>query len=175
MISKSVLRTLLVLAEGLSGAIGYYACEGLSDYFVFREGVDQRVARLFFLVLFPLLSSSSLVLLTIAWHRILSYKNGLRYPEFSIIVGVILLLPVYFELASHLLYNPAPIHVSELGHNLLWLYALLPLTIMEFVTYTFSLHVYAIAAVSALVTGYLMRRRARDIGAPSAQQETPES
>jgi hypothetical protein len=84
-----------------------------------------------------------------------------RYPEVSIIIGATIFMPVYFELASHLIYNPTPILASEVAEDLLSMYMLFPLTVIEVGTYTGSLHVLPLAAVSALVTGYLLRRRVR--------------
>lgn len=157
---RLVLRVLTWAAQGTSGAVAYYACEALSDYFVFREGVNPNVARFFFLFFFPLLAVAAFVLLTIAWHKSLSHQGTARFPEVLIIIGALILMPVYFELASHLIYNPTAMHVSEVMEDLCWYYLLFPLTVMDIVTYTFSLHVFVLAALSALLTGYLLRRRA---------------
>jgi hypothetical protein len=160
MIKRLFLRLATWVAQGVSGALGYYACEALSDYFAFREGANANVARLFILFFFPLLAVAAFVLLTMAWHRFLSHQGRARFPEVLIIIGTLILMPVYFELASHLIYNPTAIHLSEIIDDLYWFYLLFPLTVMDIVTYTFSLHVFALAALSALLTGYLLRRRA---------------
>jgi hypothetical protein len=156
-----LLRVLETSAKGFSGAVAYYACEALSDCFTFKEGVNAQVARLFFWVFFPFLAIVAFVLLTMAWHRVPSYQGSVRYPEVSIIIGATIFMPVYFELASHLIYNPTPILASEVAEDLLSMYMLFPLTVIEVGTYTGSLHVLPLAAVSALVTGYLLRRRVR--------------
>jgi hypothetical protein len=157
-IRKRILRIFEWVVLGLSGALAYYACEALCDYFAFREGVNADVGRFFFF-LFPLLAVTAFVLLTFAWHRILPQKGRPRFPEILMVLGVLILMPVYFELASHLIYNPTAIHLSEIIDDLYWFYLLFPLTVMDIVTYTFSLHVFAMAALSALLTGYLLRRR----------------
>ncbi len=77
------------------------------------------------------------------------------------IVGALVLVPVYFELASHLIYNPTEMHLSETMKNLYTYYLSFPLTVMDIVSYTFSLHVFVLASVSAVITGYLLRRRER--------------
>jgi hypothetical protein len=158
MMKRLVLRLATWVAQGVSGALGYYACEALSDYFAFRKGVNADVGRLF-LFLFPLLALTAFVLLTFAWHRILPQKGRPRFPEILMVLGVLILMPVYFELASHLIYNPTAIHLSEIIEDLYWFYLLFPLTVMDFVTYTFSLHVFGMATLAALLTGYLLRRR----------------
>jgi hypothetical protein len=157
------LRVLEITAQGVSGAVAYYACEALSDYFVFREGVNPQVARFFFLFFFPFLAIVAFVFLTMAWYKWPPYDPSAHYPEVFIIIGAIIFMPVYFELASHLLYNPTPILMVEVAQNLLWMYLLFPLTVIDIGTYTLSLHVLALAAVSALLTGYLQRRRVRRI------------
>jgi hypothetical protein len=68
-------------------------------------------------------------------------------------------MPVYFELASHLIYNLTVMHVSEVMKDMYWYYLLFPLTVMDIVTYRFSLHVFTMATFAALLTGYLLRRR----------------
>lgn len=143
----------------MSGAIAYYGCEALSEYFTTRDGVNWEVARFFFF-LFPLLAVSAFVLLTIAWHRILALK-GTRFPEAFMILGALVLMPVYFALASHLIYNPTAMNLSETMNELYTYYLSFPLTVMDIVSYTFSLHVFVLASVSAVVTGYLLRRRER--------------
>lgn len=153
------MRALKILAQALSGAIAYYACEALSEYFTTSEGGNWDVARFFFF-LFPLLAVSAFVLLTIAWHRILALK-GTRFPEVIMIVGALVLMPVYFELASHLIYNPTAMNLSEVMKDLYTYYLSFPLTVLDFVSYTFSLHVFVLASLSAVVTGYLLRRRER--------------
>src|SRR5437660_1069034 len=145
MIKRLVLRLATWVAQGLSGALGYYACEALSDYFAFRKGANENLARLFILFFFPLLAVAAAVLLTMAWHRFLSYQGRPRFPEVPIIIGMFILMPVYFELASHLIYNPTAMHLSEIIDDLYWFYLLFPLTVMDFVTYTFSLHVFVMA------------------------------
>ena len=155
---KPVLRILQWVAQALSGAIAYYACEGLSEYFTTREGVYEEVARFFFF-LFPLLAVTAFVLLTTAWHKILALKGSTRFPEVFMIVGALVLLPVYFELASHLIYNPTAMHLSEVMEDLYTYYLSFPLTVLDFVSYTFSLHVFVLASVSAVVAGYILRRR----------------
>jgi hypothetical protein len=159
MIKRFVLRLATWAAQGVSGALGYYTCEALSDYFAFRKGANENLAWLFILFFFPLLAVASAVLLTMVWHRILPQKGRPRFPEILMVLGVLILMPVYFELASHLIYNPTAIHVSEIIDDLYWFYLLFPLTVMDFVTYTFSLHVFAMATLAALLTGYLSRRR----------------
>lgn len=161
MATKFRLRVINSFAQGLSGAIAYYSCEALSDYFVFREGASRPVARFFFLFFFPCSAIVTFVLLTVAWYRWLAREHRTQYAEVSIIIGTIILMPVYFELASHLIYNPTPIVVSEFAENVAWLYALFPLTVIEVGTYTLSLHCFALAATSAVVTGYLLRRSVR--------------
>lgn len=116
------------------------------------------VARLFFF-LFPLLAVTAVALLTIAWHRARAHQGSTLFPETLLIFGVLILMPVYFELASHLIYNPRAMHLSEFIEDLYWYYLLFPLTVMEFGTYTLSLHVFGLASVSALLTGYYLRRR----------------
>lgn len=160
--AKLVSRLLAVTAQAFSGALAYYACEALSDYFVFREGVNPLVARFFFF-LFPLLAVTAFVFLTIAWHRILPHKGSSRFPEVLMIFGALIFMPVYFELASHLTYNPTAMHISEVMEELYWYYLLFPLTVMDIGSYTFSLHVFALAALAALLTGYFLRRRSRQI------------
>jgi len=54
--TKVCLARTEIAALAFSGAVVYYTCEALSDYFVFREGVNLQVARFFFLFLFPLLA-----------------------------------------------------------------------------------------------------------------------
>ena len=93
------------------------------------------------------------------WYRFRSYQSKARYPEIPIVIGAITLMPIYFEFASHFIYNHTPIIISELADDLLSMYLLFPLTVIEIGTYTGSLHVLALAAVSALLTGYLLRRR----------------
>jgi len=156
---KGILRVFEWAVLGLSGAIAYYACEALSDYFAFRKGANAILARLFILFLFPLLAVAPAVLLTMAWHRFLSHQGHARFPEVPIIIGMLILMPVYFELASHLIYNPTPMHISEVMKDMYWFYLVFPLTVMDFVTYTFSLHVFGMATLAALLTGYLLRRR----------------
>lgn len=156
---KPVMRILQWVAQAFSGAIAYYACEALSEYFTTRDGVNWEVARFFFF-LFPLLAVSAFVLLTIAWHRILALR-ATRFPEVLMIVGALVLMPVYFELASHLIYNPTAMHLSETMKDLYTYYLSFPLTVMDIVSYTFSLHVFVLASASAVLTGYLLRRRER--------------
>lgn len=155
---RRILRILERAVQALSGAITYYACETLSDYFVFRGGVNPWVAR-FFLCFFPLSAAAGFVLLTIAWHRILSPRDRARFPEILMVLGVLILMPVYFEFASHLIYNPSAMHLSEVITDLYWYYVLFPLTVMELGTYTLSLHVLVLTAFCAALTGYLLRRR----------------
>lgn len=156
-IERQLFRNDKRIAQALSGAIAYYACEALSDYFVFRDGVNPRVGRFFFF-LFPFLAVTAFALLTFAWHR---QKGSRRVPEVLMILGALILMPVYFELASHLIYNPTAMHLSEVMEDLYWYYLMFPLTVMDFGSYTFSLHVFALAALSALLTGYFLRRRER--------------
>ena|SRR3989442_1286671 len=160
---RKILRVLEWLVQSLSGAIVYYSCEALFDYFAFREGFNPPLPRFFSVLLiacFTFLTISAFVVLTLAWHRNLSHRGGTRFPEVPMIFGTLILMPVYFELASHLIYNPRAIHLSEFIDDLYWSYLLFPLTVVEIGSYTLSLHVFPLAALAAVLTGYLLRRRA---------------
>lgn len=155
---RFVLRLLETAAQGFSGGIAYYSSEWLTDCFTFREGVNPQIARLFFFA-FPFLAISGFVLITMFWYRFRLYQREAHYPEIPIVIGGIIFMPLYFEFASHLIYNRTPIVVSEVAKDLVRMYVVFPLTVLEVGTYTLSLHVLALAAVSALVTGYILRKR----------------
>ena len=159
-ITKFVLSVLRAVSQLLSGAVAYYAVEILCDYFAFREGVNPQVARVSLVLFFPFLAILSFVLLTVAWHKLPSDQPRTRYPEVLMVIGASILMPVYFEIASYLIYNPRPILLSEVRKDLFWMYVLFPLTVMDIGTYNLSLHVLALSAVSALLTGYLLRKKA---------------
>ena len=159
---RKILRVLEWLIQSLSAAIVYYSCEALFDYFAFRERFDLPLPRFVSILLvacFTFLAISAFVVLTLAWHRILSHKPGTRFPEVPMIFGTLVLMPVYFQLASHLIYNPRAIQLSELIDDLYWSYLWFPLTVVEIGSYTLSLHVFPLAAVAAVLTGYLLRKR----------------
>lgn len=162
-VSTPVLRILQWTAQSVTGAIAYYACEALNDYFVFRDGVNPVVAQLFFFF-FPSSAAIAFILLTIAWHRILPKGGNVRFPEVPMILGALILMPIYFEFASHLIYEPRPINPHDLMKHLLSYYVIFPLAVIDIGSYTFSLHAFALAALSAVITGYVMRKRKPALG-----------
>lgn len=151
-------RSLLAVAQFLSGAIAYYCAAFLNDYFLFGKEVNKALSVIS-LLFFPVCAMASLVLLTLAWHKLSRKWIRKSYPEVSMVLGIALLLPIYFELASHLIYEPRPFSASEVRRDLFWLYMLFPLSVMDILSYTFSAHVLVGSSFASLLTGFILRRR----------------
>ena len=97
------------LAQVMSGAVAFHGCQAVFDSLAAREGVVVPIPAFALLFLFALISSVTFIFLTIAWYTwsVIHYP----YPEINLIIGSIILIPVYFELASHTIYDPRPIVV----------------------------------------------------------------
>jgi hypothetical protein len=152
------LLSLKGLAQVLSGAGLYYTCEAVFDSLAFRQGRESSVPAIIALLSFGLAVAAFFVFLTIAWYRFFGVK-GTPYPEINLILGLIIFMPIYFMMASYLIYDPRPLSLKYIADELLWLYLLLPLSIISIATYTFTFHALILASASAVVAGHVMRRK----------------
>jgi len=139
------------LAQIFSGAILFYGIWLVMDFLT-----KGNISGISFLV-FTFLTPIGLGLLTFAWYRISRTSRSIPRPEFNLLVGLVIFMPVYFLFASHIYYNPQPIVLREAIKDLIWYYIAFPLTVIEVTTYTATLGALVLSLMSILITAYLMR------------------
>lgn len=142
----------------VSAATVFYAGATVLALFMRRE-----TAAIPF-VLFTLLVPASFVGLTTVWYKLCRRRSGIPRPEANLIIGVVILMPLYFELTSLFISKPRPIVLREIALDLLFYYAALPVALTLMGAYTATLGGLVLSFVSTLVTGELMRRRGRNAG-----------
>jgi hypothetical protein len=140
-------------------------CQALSASFVFYGGaaplaffLTPEMARIPFL-LFTLLVPASFAVLTRFWYERSSRNGNVPRPEFNLMIGLVVLMPVYFEFASLLFYKPRPIVGREVLRHLFWYYAMFPVTLTLLAGYTATLGGLILSFVSILITGNKVRKR----------------
>lgn len=146
------------LREVLVGAVVFYGCEGLFDFFENGPGRDNIPSRILFLA-FTLGPPLLLSLVTVWLYRRVQKPPYTIWPEFNLLFGSIIFVPFYFVFASRLIYQPRPMDFREIVEDLFLLYALLPFSLISLPTYSFSLGPLILSAVATVLTGWCLRKR----------------
>jgi hypothetical protein len=141
------------VAQVLSAGIVFYGGGIVLALFMRRE-----TAAIPF-ILFTLLVPASFAALTVGWYKLCWRKSGIPRPEVNLIIGSVILMPLYFEVTSLFIYKPRPIIPRDIAEDLFWYYVMLPITVTLMGAYTATLGALILALASTLVTGELMRRR----------------
>ncbi|MGH7807682.1 MAG: hypothetical protein ACRENT_06270 [Thermodesulfobacteriota bacterium] len=136
-----------------TGALMFYSGAFVLAWFVQndRGGIP--------IVLFTLLAPACFAFLTMVWYEFCTRKMSMPRPELNLIIGSAIFMPVYFEVASLLIFKPRPIVVRDILSDLFWYYITFPITLSLLGLHTATLFGLVLSIVSTVVTGRFVRKR----------------
>lgn len=146
-------KSLWCVAQIISGGLVFYGGGMVLAFFMQKEmgGIP--------FLLFTVCAPTAFALLTIMWHELRRRKPELPQPELSLIVGSVIFMPVYSEVASLLIFKPRPIVSRDILKDLFWYYIMFPVTLTLIGAYTATLGALVLTIVSTLITGKFLRKR----------------
>jgi hypothetical protein len=119
-------------------------------------------------ILFTVFVPAGFCALTISWW-LCRRGTGVPLLEINLIFGLVIFMPVYFEIVSLLIYKPRPFILTDVAEDLFYYYLMLPITVASMGAYTATLGGLLLAIVSTVGTGAMIRRRGsrRTFSSPS--------